>query len=258
MKPDEATAAERQRDKLLMPPRALRSSTGSRLNSKAAKASQQPQQQHSKAKVPLAGTPERGTDSQPASVPRADLSALTPRHRDVVRLLYRKFTQHVRFASSVQMNHRKCESFLAQYGLTPHPKHLEEAVRLLLEDIHNVGSYYNAHPSPANGRVGSKMGRGESPARGGRATNTIFSTCAPRALPGFVDALQWIAVANSSLARPSRKSEQQADAAPGADGGTALLAQILEEQARRDSRQVRRLARHGAGRRKRSVGPLGR
>eukprot|EP01048_Picozoa_sp_COSAG05_P010172 COSAG05_NODE_881_length_6789_cov_21.387743_13_plen_328_part_00 len=199
--------------KLLVP---LRSAAGSRINSRAGKALKS-SSQHSKAPPPPA--------DQAPSLPTASLSIsdLSVQHRDVVRLLFRKFSQGVRFASSVQMNRGKCEAFLTQYGLMPHAKHLDEAIGLLLEDIHNAESYYNAHPSPA--RTGDKQPRSESPAR---ARSTIFSTCAPCALPGFLDALQWLALANHSTSRAGARG-QATSAAP---DGAALLAQLLEAEVR--------------------------
>ena len=121
------------------------------------------------------------------------LGQLQPQHRDIVRLLYREFTQQVRFAASVPMNRGKCEGFLREYSLFPGAKQAEHLMTLLLEDIHHVESVFNAHPSPAKPRAASPAKR-----------KGIFSTCAPCGLPAFVSALRWLAV---------RRKEPAADGA---------------------------------------------
>ena len=145
-------------------------------------------------KKKLAAPPEDAAVAAAAATAGAEpLGQLQPQHRDIVRLLYREFTQQVRFAASVPMNRGKCEGFLREYGLFPGAKQAEHLMTLLLEDIHHVESVFNAHPSPAKPRAASPAKR-----------KGIFSTCAPCGLPAFVSALRWLAV---------RRKEPAADGA---------------------------------------------
>jgi hypothetical protein len=140
------------------------------------------------------------------------LGQMAPQHRDAARLLYRDFCQHVRFGSSVAMNRGKCEGFLSEYGLQPSAKQTDHLLAMLLEDVHNVESVFNAAKSPKS----ASAPRASSPAK----RKGIFSTSAPCGLHAFVDALRWLAVRRKA---PLAQGDE-ADALP----PVRALAQLLD------------------------------
>ena len=135
------SGGRRSKANLLMPLRPLRSST---INAAPPAAAAAPSKRLPKGaqRAAAAGAPVDDASNKliagvllPAATvesSRQPAVALSAPDMDLIRLLYRKFCQQVRFGSSVQLNRGKCEVFLRKYGLMPHPKHVDDAMALLV------------------------------------------------------------------------------------------------------------------------------